>query len=222
MKKIFLLTTGIVLSIAGFSQLSFGIHGTGNLADANIKYENDFSLNKKMKAMPGAGIDVQYAFSEHVAVRSGVNYIQNGVELKTTLDETVNLQVKINNNLNYIQVPLNVLYTVPVSRVQLYAGGGGFVSYGVSGKTKSRLSYTMPDGHEAVVVEEMDAFKKEEDGGAGLKRLDYGVGALAGVRLSNGFFGNIGYQLSLADIDKSEGGGKYKNRGLQLTIGYFF
>jgi len=47
-----------------------------------------------------------------------------------------------------------------------------------------------------------------------------GAGALAGIRLNNGVFANIGYQLSLTDI--SEGDGRYKNRGLQLSVGYFF
>ncbi|MBL7740322.1 MAG: PorT family protein [Chitinophagaceae bacterium] len=222
MKKIFLSVTALVISVAGFSQLSFGLHGTGTLADAQVKNENDFNYKRKMRAMPGAGIDVQYTFSKHFAVRTGVNYVQNGVTLKTTVDETVNMQLKIENNLNYIQVPVNVLYTIPVSRMQFYAGGGGFVNYGVSGKSKARLSYTMPDGHEAVIVEEADAFKKEEEGGMGLKKTDFGASVLAGLRLGNGLFIHIGYQLSLADIDQSGDDAKYKNRNAQFTIGYFF
>jgi hypothetical protein len=106
--------------------------------------------------------------------------------------------------------------------MQFYAGGGGYINYGVSGKSKAKLSHTMPDGHEAVVVEEADAFDKEEDGGTGLNRTDLGVGALAGLRLGNGLFVHAGYQLSLTDIDKSDDNAKYRNRGLQLTIGYFF
>ncbi|MEI9809141.1 MAG: outer membrane beta-barrel protein [Bacteroidota bacterium] len=175
MKKLFLLVAGIAFSAAAFSQLSFGIHGTGNLADASIKNENDFDYTKKMRAMPGAGIDIQYAFSKHFALRTGANYVQNGVTLKTTIDETVNMQLKIQNNLNYVQVPVNLLFTMPVLRMQLYAGGGGYISYGISGKTKAKLSHIMPDGNESVTIEEADAFKKEEDGGAGLKKTDYGI-----------------------------------------------
>jgi hypothetical protein len=222
MKKVFLLMAGITLSVISFSQLSFGIHGTGNLADASIKNENDFDYTKKMRAMPGAGIDIQYAFGKHVALRTGANYVHNGITLKTTVDETVNMQLKIQNNLHYVQVPVNLLYTIPVMRMQVYAGGGGYFNYGISGKTKAKLSHIMPDGNESVVVEEVDAFKKEEDGGAGLKKTDYGISALAGIRLGNGLFANVGYQYSLANIDQSENGGSYKNRGLQLTVGFFF
>jgi hypothetical protein len=222
MKKIFFFVAGLLVSAVSFSQLSFGIHGTGNLANARVKYSEDLDYKKQMRAMPAAGVDVQYAFSRHFAIRSGANYVQNGVRVSTTLDETVNMTVRIDNNLKYVQVPVTFLYTVPVARVQLYAGAGGFVNYGISGKSKMKLSYTMPDGNEAVMEEESDPFKKEEDGGAGMKRTDYGVAAMAGVRLLNGLFLNVGYQHSLSNIEKSDDEGEYKNRGLQLTLGFFF
>jgi hypothetical protein len=221
MKKIILLLTGVVLSVATFAQLSFGVQGTGNLATASVKYEDFFDFRKSMKAMPGAGIVVQYAINKNLALRTGANYLQNGVVLKTTIDESVNMKLELENNLNYVQVPVNLLFTLPVTRFQFFAGGGGFINYGISGKSKATLSHIMPDGHESVVVEEVKAFKKEEDGGAGLKKTDYGISALAGIRLGTGLFANVGYQLSLANISGSDDA-KYKNRGLQLTIGYFF
>ena len=221
MKKFILSATAIIFSAASFAQFSFGLQGTGNLGSASIKTTDGPDFRKTMKALPGAGVVVQYAINEHLAVRSGVNYLQNGVTLKTTIDETVAMKVVVENKLNYIQVPVNVLYTVPFSRVQFFAGAGGYISYGISGKSKSTLRYTMPDGHEAVEIDETKAFKKEQDGGAGLKKTDYGVGALAGIRLSSGLFANVGYQFSLANISGSDDV-KYKNRGLQLTVGYFF
>jgi hypothetical protein len=222
MKKMFLLVGVVVISLTGFSQLSLGLHGTGNLSDAKIKTAQDIDFKKKMKTMPGAGVVVQYAFGKHLALRTGANYVQNGVELKATVDETVNMKVQLKRNLHYVQLPVNLLYTIPLGRMQFFAGGGGYFNYGISGKTKSKLSYTMPDGHEFVEEEEHDAFKKETDGGAGLKKSDYGLGVLAGIRLSGGLFVNAGYQLSLANIDDTDDGSQYKNRGLQLTIGYFF
>jgi hypothetical protein len=221
MKKTILLIAGSIFSIVAMAQLSIGIHGTGNLADAKFNKPNDFDYKSKMRAMPGAGIDLQFAFSKHVAIRTGANYIQNGVTLKATVDETVNMQLKIQNNLHYVQVPVNLLYTMPVGRIQFFAGAGGYFNYGISGKLKSKLTYTMGDGNESVTEEEIDAFKKEDEGGAGLKKSDYGIGALAGIRLGGGLFVNAGYQLSLANLDGIENN-EYKNRGLQLTIGYFF
>jgi hypothetical protein len=221
MKKMMLLLAVIAISIAGFSQLSIGLQGTGSLGDAKIKNEADFDYRTKMKAMPGAGIVVQYGFSEHFAIRSGANYIQNGVSLKATVDESVNMRVVLENNLNYVQIPVNFLYTIPVSKLQFFVGGGGYVSYGVSGKSKITLTQTLPDGSQSTYKEDVKAFEKEENGGAGLKKADYGLGAIAGLRIGRKLFVNAGYQFSLANIAESEDGGQYKNRSLQFTIGYF-
>jgi hypothetical protein len=220
MKKIIGAEAGIVLSLGSFAQFNVGIHGTGNLASAKIKFENDFDYSKTMKAMPGAGIVLQVGINKNLAIRSGVNYVQNGVVLKATVDGETSMKIKLENNLHYIQVPVNLLFQVPVSSVKFFAGGGAFFNYGISGKTKSTLTYTMPDGETFTETEKADAFKKEEDGGAGLKKTDFGVAALAGLQFGK-LFVNVGYQLSLSNSADAEGG-EYKNRGLQLTLGTFF
>lgn len=220
MKKIIGVVTGIILSAGSMAQVEVGIHGTGNLASAKIKFDNDFDYTKTMKAMPGAGVVLQFGINKNLAIRSGVNYVQNGVVLKATVDGETNMKVKLENNLHYVQVPVNLLFKIPVSSVTFFAGGGAFFNYGIGGKTKSTLSYTMPDGEQFTETEKTEAFKKEEDGGAGLKRTDFGVGALAGLQFGK-LFANVGYQLSLANSTDAEGG-EYKNRGLQLTIGCFF
>ena len=221
MKKILLLLSVTIVSASAFSQLSIGLQGTGSITDAKIKTAADLNYKKKMKAMPGGGIVLQYGVSKHFAIRSGVNYAQQGVNITTTLDDASKMQVKLESKLHYVQVPLNFLYTVPVSRVQFYAGGGGYINYGVDGNITATLTHTMPDGHQTSTVEKSDAFKKEEDGGSGFKKTDWGVAALAGVRFGKVFV-NAGYQLSLSDIDGGQENQQYKNRSLQVTIGYFF
>jgi len=221
MKKILLLLFVTMVSAVAFSQLSIGLQGTGSVTDASIKTAADLNYKKKMKAMPGGGIVLQCGVNKHFAIRSGVNYAQQGVNITTTLDDASKMQVKLESKLHYVQVPLNFLYTVPLSRIQFYAGGGGYINYGVDGNITATLTHTMPDGHQTSTVEKSDAFKTEEDGGSGFKKTDWGVGALAGVRFGKVFV-NAGYQLSLSDIDGGQENGEYKNRSLQITIGYFF
>jgi|ADGO01.1.fsa_nt_gi hypothetical protein len=82
-------------------------------------------------------------------------------------------------------------------------------NYGISGKSKYTVTYTVPGGDDIVESEKVDAFKKEQDGGAGLKKTDYGISALAGIQFGK-LFANVGYQLSLANIAEAEVG-EYKN-----------
>jgi hypothetical protein len=222
MKKSLFAILAFSICVSGFSQLSMGLHGTGSLADAHIKSSQDLDFKKKMKAMPGAGFDIQVALSRHLAIRTGANYVQNGITAEVLLDESSNMKVKVQNNLHYAQIPVNILYTVRIASIQLFAGGGGYVSYGITGKSKETLSYTMTDGGEMTTEESSDVFKKDEEGKMAFKRADYGIGVMAGLRLGRRLFSNVGYQLSLANIDNSEEKSTYSNRGLQLTIGYFF
>ncbi|HEX5651857.1 MAG TPA: hypothetical protein VFX58_02215, partial [Chitinophagaceae bacterium] len=76
------------------------------------------------------------------------------------------------------------------------------------------------DGSVETEKEETNVFEKDEEGNTSFKRFDYGLGAIAGVKLPGGLFANVGYQFSLANISKSEES-KYNNRALQLTIGYY-
>jgi Outer membrane protein beta-barrel domain len=221
MKKILLLLSVTMVSAVAFSQLSIGLQGTGSVTDAKIKTAADLNYKKKMKAMPGGGIVLQYGLNKHFAIRSGISYAQQGVSVTTTLDDISKMQVKLESRLHYVQVPLNFLYTVPLSRIQLYAGAGGYINYGIDGNMTATLTHTMPDGHQASSVEKTDAFKKEEDGGSGFKKTDWGLGGIAGIRFGKVFV-NAGYQLSLSNIDVGQENQEYKNRSLQITIGYFF
>ena len=221
MKQIVLAISGLVISLAGYSQLSFGLQGTGGLSNARISNVNDFDFKKKMRAMPGAGVVVQYDLTKNFALRSGINYQQNGVTLKATTTQEFEMKVELENTLHYVQVPVNALFILPVGGLKLYGGAGGYVGYGISGASRSTITYTDLDGKKEVTKEKFKAFKKEEDGGANLKKTDFGASVLAGIQLPGGLFANAGYQLGLSNISDGEAG-KYRNRNLQLSIGYFF
>jgi hypothetical protein len=222
MKRVIALMIGIASTASAFSQLSLGLHATGNLSDASIKTLDIINPTKKSRVLPGGGVVVDFAVSPAVTVRSGVNFLQQGVKLNANItdigEQVTEIQTQAKANLSYLQVPLNVLYTTK-GALSFYAGGGPYVSFGLSGKTKQETTYKYEDGTSETEKEETDAFKKDENGDAAFKRFDYGVGALAGVKMGN-VFAHVGYQFSLGNISKTEQE-KYKHRGLQLTVGYY-
>jgi hypothetical protein len=223
MKKVLTLMIGIVTTATSFSQVSLGIQGTGNLSDAKVESADLLSPKKKMRMLAGAGIVADIQFSPAVAVRTGINYLQNGISLTSSLDgvpgEIDEMSVTGKINLHYLQVPLNVLFTSK-GRIQFYAGGGPYFSYALSGKTKLETTIKFADGTVVKDRAEADVFEEDENGETNWRRTDYGVGALAGVKLPGGLFANVGYQFSLANLDKTDES-EYRNRGLQLTIGYY-
>lgn len=222
MKKVILIAALTFISAATFAQFSFGVQAIGNLSDATVKNPVDFDFTRTMKLAPGGGIVAQYDISPNIIIRSGVNYIQHAVDLKADLsDDNGDLTVKAENRLHYVQIPLTAMYGFPVGQSRIYAGAGGYFNYGFSGRSKGTVTYFDDDGNEISFTEDMDAFKKEDEDGANLKRAEFGVTAIAGIELKNGLFVNAGYQLGLTNSDRTDGA-KYKNRGLQLTVGYLF
>jgi Outer membrane protein beta-barrel domain len=224
MKKVIAILAGISIAAVCNAQLSLGVQGIGNLGDMKITTSDAQNLSKKMKAMPGGGLTVQYGISNRIAIRSGVNFLQQGTKL--TIDspspggDMPAVKATADITLNYLQVPVYALYTINLSKLQFFAGGGGYVNYGIGGKLKSKGVYVSNYGTEAF-EEKTDPFKSENGDNAAFKRTELGVGAIAGLRLPNGLFANIGYQLGLSNISNQDGD-TFKNRGLQLSIGYFF
>ena len=226
MKRIITVLAGVILSATSFAQFSFGVQAIGNLSTAAINDLSNVSESKKMRALPGAGVVASYTVNPNLEIRSGINYLQHGFKL--TIDaqlewegQVVDARLEAINKLNYIQVPLNILYTTAGTGVQFFAGGGPYFNYAISGKGKLTTTYKVPGEDPVTEKSEADPFEKQEDGKRGFKRADFGVGIIAGAKLGGNYFVNAGYQLSLSNIDNDEGG-KYKNRGLQLTIGKMF
>ncbi len=223
MKRVLTLMIGVITTATAFSQISIGVQGTGNLSDASIEALDIFLPNKKSRVLPGGGIVADVQFSNAVTLRTGVNFLQSGITLKATapgvpgeIDEIV---TKGKLQMNYLQVPVNFLYTTK-GRTQLFVGGGPYFSYAVSGKSKQETTIKFSDGSSETEKEEADVFEKDEDGETYWKRTDFGVGAIAGVKLAGGMYANIGYQFSFNNLNKDDDG-KYRNRGLQLTLGYY-
>ena len=223
MKKVVTVMIGVITTFASFSQLSIGVQGTGNLSDASIEAPDLFKPTKKMKVLPGAGIVADLRLNPGLLLRTGINYQQQGINLETSFGgfggeiEEISTISKV--NLQYIQVPLNLLFTTKGS-TQFFAGGGPYLSFAVSGKSKNETTYKFSDGAISTEKEELDVFEKDEDGNTSFKRTDFGLGIMAGVKLPGGLFANVGYQYSLANLSKDDNA-KYRNRGLQLTIGYY-
>lgn len=223
MKQFFSLLIGLAIACSAFSQVAIGVQGTGNLSDANLDATDFFALSKKARVMPGAGIVADITVNPGLLIRTGLNYQQNGITLKATLPglpgEIDEIRTEAKLNLHYVQLPVNVLYSTKGS-TKFFVGGGPYVSFAVSGKSKMESTIKFSDGSVETEKEETNVFEKDEEGNTSFKRFDYGLGAIAGVKLPGGLFANVGYQFSLANISKSEES-KYNNRALQLTIGYY-
>lgn len=107
MKRVFVLLIGISSTVTSFSQLALGIQGTGNLSDASIKNTTLAELDKKVRVLPSAGIVADLTLSSSVTVRSGINFLQQGITLKSAVPgpagEIDMIRFSSKLNLNYLR-----------------------------------------------------------------------------------------------------------------------
>lgn len=221
MKKIFLLLAASVVSAAAFSQVKWGFQATGNVGSASIPADDGVMYHKSPRLGAGIGVVADIFLGDVMSFRPSLNFIQKG--MKTRATETFGtglIEVSLSTRLNYLELPMNLTYNVPIANGKVFFGAGPSVGYGISGKAKAESSISgMPDMEDGYISDERDAFKKVEDGGAGFKRFDVGATAIAGLQLNSGLFVNAGYLHSFSNALEDSDDGKYKSRGFTLTLG---
>jgi hypothetical protein len=235
MKKIILFSAFAVSYVTSMAQVSFGAQAGVNLAFGKAATDIvDPFFNTTLTNDPKAGFTVgvlaEIPLGEKFAFRPELNFIQKGST--TGISNALfgfDPQQKI--TLNYIELPLNVVYKLNVGSGNFFFGLGPAVAFGISGKVKlsDPSDPTDPDLNRTAKVK-FDGKKNDvlsaTDNDAHLKRLDVGVNALAGYKLQNGLFFKLGYNYGVLNIDPNKENAlpqnqtTYKNRGFNICIGY--
>lgn len=216
--KILLSAVCLVVASSAMSQVSLGVQGGGVLSMAKAEQEILTGQTIKGTSKFGwqAGLIADIPFGEGaLRLMPELNYVNKGYKLNTSvnvLGQTI--AVDGTSNMNYLELPLNLAYTVPAGDNYFILGAGPYGAYGLSGKNK----VTTTTGGLEDSQEESVKFGSEEDQ---IKRFDYGVNFVAGYLMGNGMMVKLNYSLGLAELSNTSGV-KYKNSYIGLTIGYFF
>lgn len=131
--------------------------------------------------------------SGHIHYMAGIEFVQKKSEdAGTTI------------TLNYLEVPLYILYQTPVTSTgNVFGGLGPYFAYGIGGNMKT------------------DSYKtKAFDKTTGYKPFDAGLGLMAGYTITNSFSFSLDYEIGLVNIDRNPAGDKAKNRSIGLNIDY--
>ena len=214
MKKTILLLTLAVISTAAFSQVKFGMQGGLVLCNGTYDYSDpgisplSFSLDGK--AQPGAslGAVMSLTIDEFLALRPEVNVTYKNIKFLDGDSYTKFHMV-------YVDVPVNMVYQMKTTAGTVFMGGGPNLGIGTWGEIKHS------DGGTTDIKFDGKTLDKVTDDKYHLKAIDFGVGLLGGIKLSNGMFVNAGYVFGLSNIDPDD---HYKFRTNELTVkvGFMF
>ncbi len=225
MKRIILIAAITLCSISSHAQVSFGAQVGANLGIGNTTIEDPYYGAASIANDPKVGILIgvlaEAEFGK-LAFRPELNFIQKGSKSGYGAF-TGGSAYSFKRTLNYIELPLNVVYNMNLGGKdnKLFFGLGPAFAFGISGKDKDASGkYDVKfDGKKSDDLNSNDIDTH-------LKRVDVGINLLAGYKLPMGLFGKIGFTYGLSNIDPNKDNAQvvdrssYKNRGVNICVGY--
>lgn len=187
------------------SKMSFGILGGVNFQNLNGKLSSGDKLENDMLLGFHGGVNVQLPIAPEFYFQPGLMFAVKGAkDTYTVLGNEFTNEIKI----NYIEMPLNLVYKASLGNGFFMLGFGPYVAYGISGKQ---------------VFEGNDlTFERGVDYNA----LDAGANIFAGFETAGGLFLQLDTQFGMMNInpddENSSDQATAKNTGFGLSLGYRF
>ncbi|MEO7444998.1 MAG: porin family protein [Ferruginibacter sp.] len=161
--------------------------------------------NPKLSYKPGIalGMLLDIPVTSAFSVQPALNYVTKGA--KFPLEKT-------NINLNYFEVPLNLLYYSKSSIGKFFIGGGPYIAGPI-------MSNVIIDTNNVKHREEIEFGKTEN---SDFRSFDWGVNGTTGILFKNGFQVSAFFSRGLYNLNPSreDGAGKGYNQSFGIKLGY--
>ncbi len=192
MKKLFLSMIAVAsIATVGNAQVRFG--GEVGVNMSNVMSSPSVSTTMAIGARVGPIMD--YAINDHFSIQPGIMFSMMGFKIDP-----------VTETINYIHIPINVLYKFDVGPGKLFVGLNPYLGYALSGKVSG-----------GGVSESITFGSNEGD----TKALDFGIGGQVGYELPMGLLFRVGYDYGFANLS-NESGETINNNCIHISVGYLF
>lgn len=228
MKKTFLIAALALIAGAATAQqnqIHWGIKARYTFAKLNETFSDPsfgtISGNSGNVKNVDIGAFAEINIAKNAVFQPGLSYIQKGgagtsQETNTSGNiEFVGSEIR----LNYLEIPLNVLYNVPLKPGKIFVGMGPYAAIALSAKNK-QTTVTFDNQGNSTQDHSTQSIKLGS-GQDELKRMDFGINALLGFRLNNGLEIGGGMGFGLANLSNVSAL-KTHTQTISISAGYFF
>jgi hypothetical protein len=225
-KLLTLLVILILTTVALQAQVGFGLLGGVNFQNINGKDGNGDKLENGLAIGFHAGVNVNIPLAPDFYFQPGLLFSVKGAKNDFfSPPEKASGDYATTTKLNYIEMPLNLLYRSQLGKGYILLGFGPYVAYGIGGKENSdfgSISYERGVKFKSSVANMSDLV-----GNAYYKPFDAGANIFFGYELSMGVFCQLNAQLGMLKINPeydwvTDDERSFKNTGFGLSIGYRF
>lgn len=226
------------------SGFKWGVTAGASLNQQLDNYEGETTYNQGKVGFYG-GLQGDWMLNKNWSIQPALIYTMKGGQQERNFSYMGNeglmhdVQVKNKNTLNYIQLPLNIVYKIPVGESgSVIVGVGGYASALLFADAKYKAKNEI-NGN-AVEAQSEEKHRKITIGNETtdeLKRFDSGLTGLLGFELSNGLVAKAGIDVGLMNIVNSDDVSNYvpslpstvnnskaslKNIGYSVGVSYMF
>src|SRR5690554_923139 len=188
------------LLVGGSTLFAQGLGLRAGLNFQNLTGDEVFFEDAKMTPRFNIGVDYEIAVAPDFYFTPGLLFATKGSKYEF-LGEDIQI------GLNYLEVPLNLVYKPVLGDGNLIVAFGPYVGYGLGGKAKSDEGDT-----------DIDMGSDEEEDN--FKALDMGANLSFGYMFGAGLSLQFNTQLGLVNISHDDDA--VKNTGFGLSLGYRF
>ncbi|HEY0274294.1 MAG TPA: porin family protein [Chitinophaga sp.] len=223
MKKIVLLSVLVLLCASVLAQVSFGIKGGYVFSDLEINNKTAAGNTHSggLTAWHGEMIVNIPLGAPHIYLQPSVGYLRKGATFSgppETNGAATGQGQKL--ALDYVEMPVNFVYKVPLSFASLAFGAGPYLAYGMFG----RYAYYLSDGNKATGYTKKVHFSDNygsNNAAVNMHPWDMGLNGMISLEFNNSLVIGANYSLGLTDINRAYFG-EVKNRYIGLSIGFLF
>jgi hypothetical protein len=224
MKKLMIVLGFTTTAMSGMAQKTY-VQGGLNLA--NITKTND-GQTEKNNLLPSfnVGLMHQFGLTNNVALETGLLFTGKGSKAETYFGSGSDY-VKTKFNPFYLEVPLNVVVSIPLDKSSgFFFTAGPYVAIGIAGKSKSetKIGPLVSKSEDNIKFSNDDPFTSQQDDAAydKLKRFDVGLNFGGGFAFQHLIL-KANYGLGLAKINSTQSNNnandKNKFRTLSFSVG---
>lgn len=212
MKKLSILTVIMLLGISASmqAQINFGLRAGANVNKLSFDLD-DIKTSNMVGFMAGPILEVKIPIVG-LGVETGLLYNMKG----TTLKEVGNIDKETIRN-HYLDIPINLKYSLPIPMLDLHLTAGPYFSYALSGKS---FKEAVSDVADLASDGDTENFDIGLNFGIGAKfsmigvRAQYGLGLTDVYKLPKEFIQNA---IPGKDVESSA-----KNRVISVMLTYYF
>lgn len=198
---------------------SLGFYGGINFQNINGTAANGNALKNKLVTKFHLGVNGEIPIVPDFFIQIGLQYVGKGStgDVQFT-DNNGNFTAVRTLSLNYIELPLGLVYKPLVGSGNLILGFGPYFGYAFSGKVAFE-GINRPSDSDVEFIAEVPTTQVNDL--IYFKRMDIGANIVVGYQLQNGVFFSLNSQLGLVPINsKTTTELSQKNTGFGLSVGY--